>query len=264
MKKLILFLLLINSNNLYGGTRRPEVPDSEYIAYGNQYNCVVKLSGQLKENSEITASGSAVVIGENWILSAAHVVGCMDNIFFEIKGKKYFIKETIVNKEFDPNSNSISPGDLALCYVEELIEISFFPKLYEKEDEENKICGIAGYGYTGTGITGSTSYDGKKRAGSNKISLVTDSILFCNMSEKNPTSLEFLAAHGDSGGGLFIEGKLAGINSFVSSTKGRPMSKFGDESGHTRISKYKFWIENNIKFHKKNYNKQDAQKEWKR
>lgn len=251
MNKLILFLFLIYSSNLYGGTRRPEIPDSEYLDYGNQYKCVVKLSGQLKENPKIIATGSAVVIGENWILSAAHVVGCMDNIFFEIKEKKYFVKETIVNKEFDINSKSISPGDLALCYVRESIELGFFPKLYEKEDEENKTCGIAGYGYTGTGVTGSTIYDGKKRAGSNKISLVTESILFCNMSSKNPTHLEFLAANGDSGGGLFIDGKLAGINSFVSSTKGSPMSKFGDESGHTRISKYKSWIEKNIKFYKK-------------
>lgn len=250
IRNLIIFLLLAANSSLYGGTIRPDVPDSEYLNYGNQYKCIVKVSGKLKEEPDVTASGSGVVIAKHWILSAAHVLNCMNDAYFYIENKRYDIKKVIINNEFDENSTGISNGDLALCYVEEPIDLSLFPALYEKEDEHNKICGIAGYGSTGTAITGSIRNDGKKRAGSNKVILVTEALLFCDMSEKNPTSLEFIVAHGDSGGGLFIDGKLAGINSFVSNAKGRSGSRFGDESGHTRISRYKLWIETHMKFHK--------------
>jgi len=252
IKNTILIFSLLFGSNLYGGTIRPDVPDSNYIQYGEKYKCVVKVSGRLK-NEKVIASGSGVVISEHWILSAAHVLNCMEEPYFIIKEKKYTIKEVIVNPDFDENK-TMSSGDLALCYVEEKIEMDFYPILYEKEDEHNKICGIAGYGLTGTGQSGSHKSDDKKRAGSNKIMLVTDSILFCDMSKNNPTSLEFLIAHGDSGGGLFIDGKLAGINSFVSSSNGRPNSKFGDESGHTRISRYKAWIDIHVKFYKRKHN----------
>jgi hypothetical protein len=41
---------------------------------------------------------------------------------------------------------------------------------------------------------------------------------------------------------LFIENKLAGINSFVAADDGKPNSNYGDESGHTRMSLYYNWI----------------------
>ena len=52
---------------------------------------------------------------------------------------------------------------------------------------------------------------------------------------------------GDSGGGLFLDGKLAGINSFVMAADGKTNSDYGDECAHTRISTYKKWIEEKTK-----------------
>jgi hypothetical protein len=60
------------------------------------------------------------------------------------------------------------------------------------------------------------------------------------------TELEFLIASGDSGGGLFIDNKLAGINSCVMAVDKKPDSTYNDESGHTRISKFIGWIKENI------------------
>lgn len=245
-KLMLLLIMCFQSEFTYGGTIRPEISDQEYLDYGKKHEFVVKVSGELKQKKEVIASGSGVVVDAHWILTAAHVVDCMDNPYFYIDDKKYLIDIVIKNPEFD-NSNPMSGGDLALCHVQDKIEIKFYPKLYDKDDENQKVCGISGYGLTGTAITGAHKSDNKRRAGSNKIILTTDYLLFCDMSKKNPTSLEFLIAHGDSGGGLFINGKLAGINSFVSSSNGKPDSRYGNESGHTRISRYKYWIESNIK-----------------
>lgn len=238
IKKIFLFLLI--SNSAFGGATIPEIPDEKYINYAEKIDCVVRLNGDYGEKIKTSACG--VIISENWILTAAHVLYMMKNPHFYLKEKKFTISKIIINKEFDIKKN-ISNGDIALCYVEQKINLKLYPKLYEKKDEYNKKCIISGFGSYGSALTGAIFKDSNKRAGSNEISCVTDCLLFCDMSKQNPTFLEFLPSSGDSGGGLFIDGKLAGINSFVSATDGIADSSYEDKSGHTRISKYKSWIE---------------------
>ena len=100
----------------------------------------------------------------------------------------------------------------------------------------NKICCIVGYGITGTGRSGGIKWDGKRRAGSNKITNIYKNMLMCDMSLEKPTQLEFCMASGDSGGGLFIDKKLAGINSCVFHDDPKLIGKYNDDSGHIRIS----------------------------
>ena len=97
----------------------------------------------------------------------------------------------------------------------------------------------------GTFESGVIKSDNKRRGGSNKIAYIDKQLLMCDISHKgskNCTSLEFLIGSGDSGGGLFIDGKLAGINSCVVATDRRPNSSYTDESGHTRVSQFLEWI----------------------
>jgi hypothetical protein len=68
-------------------------------------------------------------------------------------------------------------------------------------------------------------------------------MLICSLKHGQKTSLEFLISHGDSGGGLFIDSKLAGINSCVFAEDKSLNSDINDESGHTRISINKKWID---------------------
>jgi len=99
-------------------------------------------------------------------------------------------------------------------------------------------------------LTGANNHDSKKRAGSNFIDRIEKDLLICSPSkrnDKNFTSLEFLIASGDSGGGLFIDTKLAGIHFCVMVTGKNPQSKYGEESGHTRISNFIEWINENKK-----------------
>jgi hypothetical protein len=69
------------------------------------------------------------------------------------------------------------------------------------------------------------------------------------------TELEFLICSGDSGGGLFINKKLAGINSCVLAADKKPNSSYGDDAGHTRISKYVPWIKQKIEEKKRSLDK---------
>jgi hypothetical protein len=255
----LLFILLILSlsifSNLYAGTIRVDTPDSKYIEYGKKYISIIKISGYMNivhnstqsvfetiEKIETIASGSAVIIDPHWIVTAAHVVTDSNNHFFYIGSKKYTIDDIVIHPSYDKNSR-ITFADIALCYVKENIDIPFYPLMYDKDDEMGKLCGLCGYGSTGSASTGAVKNDERKRAGSNKVSLMTDDLLFCDMSRRNPTELEFLISHGDSGGGLFINGKLAGIHSFVSASDKKADSSYGDQSGHTRISTYKRWID---------------------
>ncbi len=256
MKIFLSFILyFIITTCLLAGTIRQDTSDSKYLEYGKKYISVVKISGYMNivhnstmsvfetiENVETIASGSAVVIDPHWILTAAHVVTDSNNHFFYIGSKKYTVDDIIVHPSYDKNSK-MTFADIALCYVKEEIDLSFYPLLYDKDDEVGKLCGLCGYGSTGSASMGAVKSDERKRAGSNKVSLTTDDLLFCDMSRRNPTELEFLISHGDSGGGLFINGKLAGIHSFVSASDKKADSSYGDQSGHTRISTYKRWID---------------------
>lgn len=243
---MIIFIVFCNDSVLYSGTIDPNTPDHRYVEYAKEFHYVGKLCGSYKDGKKFCAS--AVAIDNHHILTAAHVVQNSEICIVSIKDKDFFIKEFTINKDFDEKTFGLA--DIAIGYSEKSFDLDFYPELYDKEDEVGSVCSIAGYGFTGNFIRGSKFHDNKKRAGSNMIDNVYKDLLICSPSknnEENKTSLEFLIASGDSGGGLFIGNKLAGINSCVISSDGNPNSSYGDESGHTRISIYKQWIMDNKK-----------------
>jgi hypothetical protein len=243
---LILFFSILSNNYSFAGTTDPSVSDAKYVEYGAKFHCVVKVCGTDKNGVMFCAS--AVAIDANHILTAAHVVNECKTCVVTIKDKKYNISDVVIHKNFE--NSKFGVGDIAIGYSEESFNLDFYPSLYESDDELDKVCSISGYGLTGTFITGAVSFDDKKRAGSNIVHGSENDLLICDPSRRSSskyTELEFLIASGDSGGGLFINGKLAGINSCVMSVKGSPNSKYGEESGHTRVSKFIGWINENKK-----------------
>lgn len=229
-----------------GGTIRPGGSDKEHIDYGAKFKCIFRIAGTYTDKPE-TFVGSCVVIDKNFILTAAHVVDNAETAaIMGYDGKIYEITEIVVHKDF--NRKKIEGYDIALCYCPTNIELEYYPPLYEDSDEVGKISCMSGYGFTGNFNTGVAvnKYDGKKRAGSNFIDKIEHGMLICSASEKKRTTLEYLICSGDSGGGLFIDKKIAGINSCVMADDGDPNSDFGDESGHTRISMHYDWINKNI------------------
>lgn len=229
----------------HSGTIDPSTPDEKYISYGQDFHCVFKVSGSCKDGKMY--SGSSVAIGENWLLTAAHVVK-ESRLCVAYKGDKaYLVDEIICHKDYDPTK--FGTPDIAILHTEKAIELDFFPPLYEDEDEVDQLCSIAGYGTHGNFITGANKFDENIRAGSNMIDKIENEYIVCTPSRTNRTALEFIISTGDSGGGLFIGNRLAGINSCVLSKQGKPDSSYGNESCHTRISKLTPWIKGII--HKK-------------
>jgi secreted trypsin-like serine protease len=242
---LVVSLLLVSSN-IYSGTVDPHKEDRIYVKYAEQFPSVGKLCGTYSDGTQFCAS--AVAISDRWILTAAHVVKNANKCFISINGKKICVSKFTYKQEFD--LDILCRNDIAVGYCEEDIGLANYPALYEQSNEINKKCDISGFGITGTFISGSIRSDDKKRAGTNTIDKIYNDTLVCTPShraESDYTDKEFIIASGDSGGGLFIDGKLAGINSLVMADDRSPNSSYTDESCHTRVSVFKEWIESIIK-----------------
>ena len=223
----------------FAGTIDPNVPDSHYVEFGKKFDYVGMVCGKYENGSLFYASG--VVIQPKVILTAAHVVkGCV-SCSITIGDKKISIPIVIYHNNF--KDSIFGYNDIAIGLLAEDAGLNFYPELYKDKDEVGKSCTMAGFGITGTFITGAKISDGKKRGGSNYIDEIERGLIVCSPSGSGKkTSLEFLIASGDSGGGLFIGNRLAGIHSCVMTIGKNPNSRYGHQSGHTRISDHLDWI----------------------
>lgn len=245
MRHITLLVLVCLCFPIKAGTIDPHTPDSKYIQCAKDFICVGQLQGRTQKDELFYAS--AVAIDDDHILTAAHVVENIKSCYFIVEDKKYNITEFIFPTEFHTD-NTFGYHDIALGYSGEKIQIHSYPELYSKDDEIGKTCYISGFGMTGTFNTGAIKGDNKQRAGSNIIDYIDKQLLICSPTiGKGKTPLEFIIASGDSGGGLFIDGKLAGINSCVLAIKQQPKSDYATECGHTRISTHVVWIKKHLR-----------------
>lgn len=258
MRLLILSLaLIIGLSSCSAGTINPKVPDSKYVEYGKKHECVVQICGEYPEQKidgkKVFFIASSVIVRPRIVLTAAHVVEGGKNMYIKLRNEEIKISKAIILKAYD--KTKFGPFDLAICHLEKDAFIDFYPELYGKDDEVGKVCSISGFGMTGNYRYGAKVHDGKKRAGSNTVDEIFSGMLVCSINKKPYTELEFLIANGDSGGGLFIDQKLAGINSTIMTEKGGTLnSDLQDQSCHTRISLHKPWIDFLIKELEKNNN----------
>ncbi len=241
-------LLGLYSTALFAGTIDPTRSDSRYIEYGKKHECVLKIGGIYQPEDKTKPKkkffASCVIIKPRIVLTAAHVVDGSEDVFVvnntdeEIK-----VNFAIYLKEW--NKNIFAHNDVAICFLEKNIDIDFYPQLYDDNNEIGKICSISGFGVTGNFIEGYSVVDNKKRAGSNMIDELFNGMLVTSVKNYKKTDLEFLIGYGDSGGGLFIDKKLAGINSGImtDSKDSNLNSDQKDFATHTRISTHRQWIE---------------------
>lgn len=243
-KFLYIFSILLFNTIVNAGTIDPKAKDIDHIEYGNQYHCVVLLHGKTEDQQIYSAS--AVLIKSNWLLTAGHIVSHGSDHYIVYKDKNINIDKIILPDNFD--SNNVGKKDIAICHLSSSVDLEKYPELYDTSDEIGKVSGLAGYGSNGTFSTGFNNHDNLKRGGSNIIDKIENDLLVCSVLNPPHTKMEFLIAVGDSGGGLFINQKLAGIHSCIWNygKNNKPKSTYSTQSGHTRISIFKEWILKNI------------------
>lgn len=240
-KILFAILILFSSVQSLAGTIDEKRLDSEYIEYGKKHESVVKLEGiSFNKEKEYYFYASAVIIKPRFILTATHVVQNIKKCNIVLNNEK--IKVNYISTHALYKDEDFGRYDIALGLLEKDAKIDFYPELYDKNDEVGRICSISGFGVTGKFQGKERKADDIKRAGSNIIDSIDNDLLICSLKEGIRTHLEFLICHGDSGGGLFIDKKLAGINSCIFTEDKVLDANINDYSGHTRISNFITWI----------------------
>lgn len=255
LARLMPFLLIITSA-ARAGTIDPSTADSKYVEFGQRFPFVIRICAAVSDKDPKTGievlnqhCASAVVIRPNWVLTAAHVVHNAKSAVVTTDDKQVFPLHKILPHK-DYKYENASWHDIALCYTPEPIKLEFYPELYEGVDEVNQAVTIAGWGMTGTFHSGAVKFDGKRRAGHNKLESAFDGTLVCAPTRgRDRFPLEFMISPGDSGGGMFIGNKLAGINSFLMAVDKKPDGTYSDESVFTRVSLYANWVELQIEKH---------------
>lgn len=264
---IVVFVLvsLAVTSQTSGGTIRTDRADSLYIDLANESQYISVGQFEWSEGfSSFNASG--VAITDDWILTAGHVVGGTDNagggvsdMTFQVGSRTYSAAEWIPHPEWTSSGGSLDDGvDLGLVRLTRSILVDP-AKVYEDRGERGEIGTIVGYGATGNGTDGvDDSLPSRRRAGNNVLDSIQGDIIeidFDNPTRgrdstygsSSPLDLEYLAASGDSGGGLFIQDngltQLAGITSYTAATDFLIDSDYGDLAGFVRLSSHLDWIE---------------------
>jgi hypothetical protein len=243
MKYLILAFLLLMPAQAYCGTIDPSVSDAKYVEYGKKYECVLPIVGVMGDSMNSQFRASCVIIDEYHILTAAHIVEGTITQHVLYKNKAYPCSLVAIHGKYE--SKNIGYNDIAIARLQKPIKLDFYPELYVDKDEKDKVCGLSGWGHHGDFNTGwiTNTFDNTRRAGSNIVDGVDKNVLKYSVHTSDKTTLEFLICPGDSGGGLFIDKKLAGIHSYVYATDGKSDSDYGDIGCSTRVSDYVEWVQ---------------------
>ncbi len=236
-----------------GATIRDDVPDSGYLALGADaaFASVGLLTGGLY-------TGCGILIAPNWVLTAAHMLDFSSSATFTLNGTAYTSTELYRNPGW--NGDVLNGNDFGLVHFTSSLTAIPPAQFYAGPTETNLTGTFVGYGFTGTGLTGWKTLDGRKRAFQNTIDGDFDlpTLLlgadFDNpgnaadslFGSATPLPLEGCVAPGDSGGGVFVQqgGQyyLAGVISGVLATDGNPNSDYGDITAYGRIAGALPWI----------------------
>ncbi|MEO1981847.1 MAG: trypsin-like serine protease [Fuerstiella sp.] len=257
----MLLLCLCSLRPVTAGTIRHDRADSNYTSLASSYPTVGKL----------TWPGficSATLIAENWILTAGH---CLDAGGLNASDWAFDLTDSGGGVHIGAE-RFIHPGwvgdltdgtDIALLRLA-TNETTVTPSpINTNTSEVGRTAGHAGYGRTGTGLTGMNANAGTKRAGNNVVDRdgssvggYNDKVLFEDFDSGSggdswsgtatQLDLEYLIASGDSGGGMFMNfglgNVITGVHSFIASTDGLTDADYGDIAGSTRVSSYESWI----------------------
>jgi hypothetical protein len=251
--------------------------DSAYTSLANTY--AYSSVGQIYGTDSSGAfAASGVLIAPGWVLTAAHVTSGATSLKFFLDSGGSWVSFTDGTRSGISADRSYTyskwNGNLGSGYDIGLFHLSSneaclsagtcqVATRYTGTSELGQLGTEVGFGKTGTGSTGATTFDGLKRAGTNIVDAFYNSpgngkrILLADFDSgkasdnsygtTTQTSMESIIAPGDSGGGLFEGNSLVGITSFIwARLDGVTDSDYGDVAGWTRVEYFNAWIDSII------------------
>jgi hypothetical protein len=247
----VLGIYLIASANANAGLIITSTGDQAYKDFGATYQSVFWQEGR-NQAGNLSFRQSGVLIDSQWILTSAHGVLEVDNnlssVYRDLQvGAGNFLNDrqgirSVSNVLIHPGYGGAAGSgyDLALLRLQDAI-LTIPAELYEGPITVGLDSDIVGYGRLQYLNESTSILTGDKRGGNNVIDLVGNpSAYYVQTSIESPflptyRPLGMAGTGGDSGGGLFIDGQLAGITSFSDTVFG--FNGYGTYTGYSLIDR---------------------------
>lgn len=217
---------------------RHDGDDARYRELGAKYPAV----GRILPNGL-----SSVLIAPRWVLTAAHVGEALIPFDLRVRlgGADYAVEKIILHPDWT-RLGEAAGRDLALLKLARPVTNVEPALLYERRDEVGKLITFAGWGATGTGLTGPGEADGALRGAHNRADRADDTALYFTFdAPPGGEELEGISGPGDSGGPALLEegGRLYTIGvSSGNSGAGGEHCKYGTTEEYARVSAARPWV----------------------
>lgn len=224
------------------GTIDDGISDGSYLRYADGFADYTVALHAINAYDK-TQIASATLIDDRHALTVAHVVNDCKDVVLKSGTESWQIEEVMIHGEW---KDELGEYDIAVLRSSRPFGRRFYPPLASRRHRPGSVVSIAGYGLTGMMSRGYDRVDERLRAGTNTIERHEQHMIVCGI-RRGTSPMEFGIAPGDSGGPVFCDGELVGLNHATMADRGPLRSREGEESCHIEVFQFVPWIKRAMK-----------------